>query len=507
MRRKERRFRGFILLAGILLALAIVVLGNKVVLHTSTDEYCASCHIHPQSTDSWKLSTHYDNKRGIRVHCVDCHLPPHGDRYLLEKARTGIRDIWAKWFRDPESMNWEAKSQIEYAKGHVFETSCIWCHQNNYPLGLSKEGREAHLYYERQAGELQCINCHITVGHYDPARQHAKNVDFGSSETGSAVLYTEPGVMVGFKDFTEYIPGSAVSFKMVAIPGGTFLMGSPVEEPFRNKDEGPEREVSISSFFMGRIEVSWDEYLTFFKKTGAQGKTADAYLNAATADVDAISGPTPPWGAPDQGWGKGKMPAITMTHHAAEVYCQWLSQITGKKYRLPTEAEWEYAARGGTSTPYFFGGDPRRYVSQGLRNRLFGVDTAGINTFVNYAENSTARSSPPGHRPENPFGLVNMLGNVAEFCSDWYAPDAYNLYPEGILSDPVGPSTGEEHVIRGGSYRDGADRVRCASRDYTRTKAWLKTDPQIPKSVWWYSDCTCVGFRVVCEYNEPMSSE
>ncbi len=507
MRRKSKRTGRLLFLSGIVIAALLIFLGNKAVISTSTDDFCASCHVHPHATQSWKLSTHYDNKHGIRVHCVDCHLPPHGEGYLVEKTRTGLRDVYGKLFKDPESFNWEAKSQIEYAKHHTFEVSCTHCHQNNFPLGLTAKGRDAHLYFEQQEGELHCINCHITVGHYDPDRLHAQNVEFGQSEVASSEIYTEPGIVDGFNDFTEYITGSTVSFEMKAIPGGNFQMGSLEDEPFRNEDEGPVKEVNVSPFFMARIEVSWDEYLSFFKQTGAQGKTTDNYLAVDQADVDAISGPTPPYGAPDQGWGKGEMPAITMTHQAAEVYCKWLSEITGKTYRLPTEAEWEYAARGGTTTPYFFEGDPKRYVRKGIRNKLFGVDTTGINGYVYYIENSRARSSGPELIKENPFGLVNMLGNVSEFCSDWYVDDAYSQYPEGALFNPAGPPTGEEYVIRGGSFVDDADRVRCASRDFTRKTSWLKSDPQIPKSIWWYSNCMHVGFRVVCEYNEPLTKE
>ena len=97
---------------------------------------------------------------------------------------------------------------------------------------------------------------------------------------------------------------------------------------------------------------------------------------------------------------------------------------------------------------------------------------------------------------ENPFGLKNMAGNVAEFCADYYAPNAYKT---GALVNPKGPTTGEEHVIRGGSFKSDAKDVRSAARDFTKTKAWLVTDPQMPKSVWWYSDCIDNGFRVVCE--------
>jgi len=507
MRLKRKKSGRLMLLSGMVVAAIVIFLGNMAVTKTSTDKFCASCHIHPHSTDSWKLSTHYDNKRGIRVHCVDCHLPPHGEGYLVEKVKTGLRDVWGKVFKDPESFNWEAKSQIEYAKTHSFEISCTHCHQNNYPLGLTADGRQAHLYYEQKEGDLHCINCHITVGHHDPDRKHAQNADFGVTEEIATEIYTEPGIIDGFNDFTEYIPGSGVSFEMVAIPGGTFKMGSAEDEPFRNENEGPVKEVTVNSMFMAKIEVSWDEYLTFFKQTGAEGNTKNSYLKVDQGDVDAISGPTPPYGAPDQGWGKGKLPSMSMTHHAAEVYCEWLTKITGKTYRLPTEAEWEYAARGGTTTPYFFEGDPKRYVKRGIRNKLFGVDTTGINSYINYSENSMARSVPPDNVFENPFGLVNMLGNVAEFCSDWYSADAYTQYPEGILTNPTGPLSGEEHVIRGGSYLDEADQVRCAFRDFTKSESWLKTDPQIPKSEWWYSDCFHVGFRVVCEYNETSVNE
>lgn len=486
---------------GLLLGLVLVFAGQTAVESTSTNAFCAACHVHPQATRSWKRSTHYDNLRGIQVHCVDCHLPPKGKGYLKEKIKIGIQDVWGKLFKDVESLDWEAKSRPDYAQKHTFEASCIHCHQNNFPLGLTDEGKEAHLYYSQHEEEIHCINCHIAVGHYSPDLIHAHNLDFGKEIKEVTNIYTEPGRMEGFSGFTEYITGSRISFDMIAISGGVFSLGSPPDEPLRSADEGPWREVLVDSFFMARLEVSWDEYLAFFKQTGSQGKTADAYLNEkAEGEVDAISGPTPPWGAPDQGWGKENMPAIMMTHHAAEVYCQWLSDITGKNYRLPTEAEWEYAARGGTRSPYYFEGNPERFTRTGLRQKLFGVDTAGIASHAIYAMNSRGKPARPGLTRPNPFGLVNMLGNVAEFCSDYYAPDAYAKLTGDPVNNPGGLTSGTEYVIRGGSYRDEADRVRCAARGQTRTKDWKKTDPQIPKSIWWYTDATHVGFRVVCDY-------
>ncbi|HEX2396241.1 MAG TPA: SUMF1/EgtB/PvdO family nonheme iron enzyme, partial [Bacteroidales bacterium] len=222
---------------------------------------------------------------------------------------------------------------------------------------------------------------------------------------------------------------------------------------------------------------------------------------ASDDETDAISGATPPYGQPDQGWGKGKRPAMSITYHAAETYCRWLSKVTGKNYRLPTEAEWEYACRGGTSGPYFFDGDPKKFERSGLRAKISKNDTTAINSYVVYAENSRAKTQEPGFVASNPFGLKNMLGNVGEFCSDWYQPDAYSQYKGGVVENPKGPASGTERVVRGGSYKDPASMVRSASRDYTKTESWLRTDPQMPKSIWWYSDCFFVGFRVVCEYD------
>lgn len=101
----------------------------------------------------------------------------------------------------------------------------------------------------------------------------------------------------------------------------------------------------------------------------------------------------------------------------------------------------------------------------------------------------------------NPFGLKNMLGNVMEYCSDRYAADAYSKIADGAL-DPKGPESGEEFVVRGGAYSDDASQVRCAARNHTRNEDWLRTDPQNPKSIWWYSDIKGIGFRVVCDVPE-----
>jgi formylglycine-generating enzyme required for sulfatase activity len=469
--------------------------------YTSTNESCEICHVHPHVFDSWKLSLHYDTPSGIHTDCVECHLPPKGQGYLKEKIIAAVRDVYGLVFKDSADYNWELKSTLEYAQNHVFKESCLDCHINLFPLTLTKDGQDAHLYYSQNEDELRCINCHLNVGHYDPNALHAVNVEFGSTGAEAKELFTEAAVINSHEDFTETIPKTSISFNMKAIPGGSFKIGSPEEEQLNKPDEWPQKEVKISPFFMAEIEVTWDEYLAFYGATAAEGRSTDTEGTRTETEVDAITGPTPPYGQPDQNWGLGNRPAITMTHHAAETYCKWLSHVTGKTYRLPTEAEWEYAARGKTETPFFFEGNPKDFSEKGFFGKLFGKSNDLINKYIIYAGNSQAKTETPDVVEPNPYGLKNMLGNAAEYCSDWYAEDAYEKLTDGTV-DPKGPSSGEEYVIRGGSFRSHVGEVRSASRDYTKTEDWLKTDPQMPKSEWWLSDCNFISFRVVCEFDE-----
>ncbi|HDL19194.1 MAG TPA: hypothetical protein ENH29_09075 [Bacteroidetes bacterium] len=491
---KSKLFIGFLL--GIITIFSI----HKAVDYTSSDPFCTSCHIHPHATVSWKRSTHYDNRNGIVVHCVECHLPTGGVSYYTEKMRLGLQDIFGVVFKEPSQFNWDEKSRLDHAVTYTYKESCLRCHQNLFPLTLSKKGEEAHLHYSQNPGQIRCINCHLYVGHYSEQAQQVGA--FGKTEKKPAGVYAKPAAMEKFENFTEFIPGSRVKFDMIAIPGGTFKMGSPPSEPYRDEDEGPVRTVQISPFWIGKVEVTWDEYEAFYRQTAAEGRTGTRRIYAQKVSTpDAITGATPPYGNPDQRWGKGARPAITMTHHAATVYCRWLSKVTGKKYRLPTEAEWEYACRGGTESSYFFPGDVKKFTGKRFLNKIVGVDTAVINRYVIYAENSKGKTAEPWQVKPNPCGLLNMSGNVWEFCSDWYSPQAYARNAgEKIVADPTGPKKGTGHVVRGGSFKSDAVDVRSAARDYTRHDDWLVTDPQIPKSIWWYSDCIDVGFRVVCEY-------
>ena len=494
-------------LAGLVLGFSLMIVFNTFWVRSSSSESCMSCHAHPESDASWKQSYHYNNGSGTKTDCAACHLPEKGTfRYAKAKARMGVKDIWSYLTKDLETIDWERKSELDYAQTIVYNESCKSCHVNLFPQGISDDGITAHLYYEENEEKLnlQCISCHLDAGHYNPNYQHGT---LNNAPKISGTIHEAAAVVTEFRNFTETVPGSTASISMIAVPGGEFIMGSPENEPLRKSDEGPQRKVKVSPFFMGEYEVTWDQFWAFYNETMSEGRTppSEIYANNTREDIDAVSGPTPPFGIPDQGWGMGDRPAITMTHYSAETFCQWLSLKTGRKYRLPTEAEWEYAARGGTSTPYFFEGNPKKLSNEGFLKSIFKADTTGINGYAVYVNNSGNRSQEPSKVKANPFGLKNMIGNVMEYCSDWYSENAYSSLQDGA-TDPKGPSEGTEYVVRGGLYSSDAADLRSAARSHTEHDAWLRTDPQNPKSIWWYSDIKGIGFRVVCEVPEGVQT-
>ena len=291
-----------LLFIGVFAGVVLVFSGYKVIKYTSTDEYCMSCHVHPDADASWKLSSHYNNSSGMHIHCVDCHLPPPEAgtfKYLWAKTTTGLKDLWGYYMKDSADFNWERRSQLDYAVNIVYNESCIACHPNLFPRTLSSEGALAHLYYEENAEklDLQCISCHLDVGHYNPNYKHERNMDLGmTANSGPAIMYDSATVVTRFENYTEYVPNTAVSFNMVAVQGGTYQMGSPKDEKYRKDDEGPVREVTVSPFVMREVEVTGDEFVAFFGETKTEGRMnqqTDVANNAAAIDVDGISGHTP----------------------------------------------------------------------------------------------------------------------------------------------------------------------------------------------------------------------
>ena len=240
----------WIMAFGALLGLAVLATINTVSTYTSTDKYCMSCHVHPWAEESWKLSSHHNNRTGVTVHCVECHLPPKGEGYLFAKAYHGAKDVYGKLFKDSAKINWEAKKLLENAKGFTYEASCIKCHQNLFPVTLSVNGSNAHLAYinAKEDPKPNCLNCHLNVGHFDKNAKHEHDTNFGVDAAASKELFAEATKVEKFANFTEKIPGTTVAFDMVAIPEGTFNMGSPDDEQLRKPDEGPVRKVKLSKF-------------------------------------------------------------------------------------------------------------------------------------------------------------------------------------------------------------------------------------------------------------------
>ncbi|MEA2707585.1 MAG: hypothetical protein QOF78_186, partial [Phycisphaerales bacterium] len=225
--------------------------------------------------------------------------------------------------------------------------------------------------------------------------------------------------------YAQAIPGTTVTIDMVPIPGGEFTPATGAA-------------VKIKPLFMSKCEIVWDAYDIFAFQM-------DMTDQQKAAGVDAKSRPSRPYGDQTHGFGRSKHPAIHITRHAAEQYCVWLNKKTGKTYRLPTEAEWEYACRAGsTTTP----------------------QASGLDAVAWYWDNAEDKTHPVGKKSPNGWGLHDMLGNVME----------YVIIP--------GAAADAKPTAAGGSYADEAKDVHCGARK-SQTADWNSTDPQNPKSKWW----------------------
>lgn len=293
------------------------------------------------------------------------------------------------------------------------------------------------------------------------------------------VLFQGMYSLKGQESYEEKLNGVDHNISMVSIEGGSFIMGSPKIQKGHFGDEGPQHEVNVSPFWMSKVEITWDLYSLFVSREWDQYQVDKSVDSEVSIDVDAVSGATTPYVEMSFGMGIDNYPAICMTQLAAIKFCEWLSAMTGHFYRLPTEAEWEYAARAGSSSAYSFGDN--------------------INVLGEYAwfeGNSNEKYQKVGTKKPNAWGLNDMHGNVAEWTLDQYVPSAYSKRKKGIenpqeVGDKVYPK-----VVRGGSWMDAPSRLRSAARRPS-SKNWKKRDPQIPKSKWWHTDAPFVGFRIV----------
>lgn len=320
-----------------------------------------------------------------------------------------------------------------------------------------------------------------------------------SAPQGQRSVAVDQGFMVGY---LETIPGTDVTFEMTPISAGTFFLGSPDAETERNVDEGPQARVRVSPFWIGTCEISWAEYHAYmamyeaFKSLNELRGNAEQleslaaarkFLEQESLEVDGVTCPTPlydpsftyyPGEEPEQ-------PAVTMTQFAAKQYTKWLSGITGQQYRLPTEAEWEYAARAGSEGAY-----------------SFGEATRELGDFAWYVGNSDEETHPVGTKRPNAWGLHDMHGNAAEWVLDGYVADHYTHLQEKLLdaSEAIAwPTRSYPRVIRGGCWFDKPAQCRSAARHKSEGRRWNISDPSLPKSPWWFTEdpATGVGFRIV----------
>lgn len=257
---------------------------------------------------------------------------------------------------------------------------------------------------------------------------------FAAPKPAKPAAPAKPAPAKKLDPYTETIPGTLVKFDMVVIPAGEISIADPAKK-------GAARKVRIEPFWIGKTEVTWDEYDVFVLRLDEP--------DAPPAGKDAVSHPSKPYGAADRGYGHKGYPVINVTCHGAEQYCKWLSAKTGRKYRLPTEAEWEYACRASKPEP--------------TKEQLEGL-----------AWFWEEKTQPVGKKSANAWGAFDMLGNVAEWCT-------------GLDGKPV---------VCGGSWQDMAKDVRPSARQ-SPDPQWQATDPQNPKSRWWLSDGPFIGFRVV----------
>lgn len=272
--------------------------------------------------------------------------------------------------------------------------------------------------------------------------------------------------------YEQKLPNTTVSFKMVSVPGGKFSIGN--SNPTAERDEAPQKEIELSPFWIAEHEVTFAEWDLYFKDmTLPQSKVIDGVTRATPQYIDLT-------------WGMGRdddQPTNSMSQQAAMMYCKWLYSKTGFFYRLPTEAEWEYACKAGGTT-------------------ATDLKTSGD---LGYSkENSGAKYHRVKQKKANAWGLYDMLGNLSEWTIDQYDAVYYqNINAKDPMTTP-GPKY--PRTVRGGSYLDEGTKCTCSNR-IPSDASWNKRDPQIPKSRWWLTDGMFVGFRVVRPSKQPTKEE
>lgn len=288
-----------------------------------------------------------------------------------------------------------------------------------------------------------------------------------------------------FVSYSQKLEGTGLSFTLEAIPGGEFVMGN---DNSSHADEKPAHSVKVAPFYMSTYEVTWDLYEPFIYKDFEIARSTDGNI---PSNVDAVTRPTKPYLDMTFGMGKEGFPAVGMTQYNAIQFCKWLYERTGVFYRLPTEAEWEYACRAGTETNYFF-----------------GDESDELGEYAWYEDNAEGKTATVGKKKPNPFGLYDILGNVAEWTYDQYDSDYYSSFDlSKVAENPISiPTKLYPHSVRGGSFWHSADELTSSKRDFS-DPSWKQLDPQIPKSNWWFPEAPFVGVRLVRPLDTPSVEE
>ncbi|HYE33430.1 MAG TPA: SUMF1/EgtB/PvdO family nonheme iron enzyme [Methylomirabilota bacterium] len=476
----------------------------------------------------------------ILPHDHDDIMPPKGEK--LTKVQTDLLKNWiqqgAEW---PESEKLVQVKRIDFVRDiqPILETSCVACHKEGHDEGglridteelALKSGDSGPSIIPGRASESSFWKLTVLPADHDdlmppkskggplPKEQTdliKEWIDQGAlwpdgvklvQKAKAAVAGGEsPELVKSIHDFIvktsgqdkpgaaykQLIPGTEVSFEMLPIPGGEYTIGSPSSEAGRKEDEGPQKKIKIEPFWMGKTEITWNEYELFqFPDQEKKIRERRSLKGINDPVADLVTRPTTPYVEMSFGMGKDGYPAISMTQHAANTYCKWLSAKTGQFYRLPTEAEWEYACRAGTTTAFSFGDDPEK-----------------LGEHAWFVGNSEFKYQKVGVKAPNPWGLHDMHGNVAEWCLDQYLPDAYQKFTEAVTTTPWQKATQPyPHVVRGGSWNDDPELLRSAARNAS-DPSWKMQDPQLPKSIWYLTDAQFLGFRVVRPVKIPTAEE
>lgn len=281
----------------------------------------------------------------------------------------------------------------------------------------------------------------------------------------------------GFDKYSLNVPNSKETIQFVPVKGAEFQMGSN-----NNTDEKPIHTAKVSDFWMSTHEITWQQYDLFVRRE-KENEQLTSKENLIALGIDGITSATQPYTDMSFGMGRDNYPAVNVTHYAAISYCKWLSALTGEFYRLPTEREWEFAAKGGQHS------DSETLLSN-------------LGEYAWHKGNSSSQYHQVGKKKPNTLGLFDILGNVAEWTMDGYAPyettarDDFWQIPRSLYP----------RVARGGSWMDEPSKVTPTIRIQSKPQ-WKIRDPQLPKSRWWHTNAPFIGFRIVRPRNQPSPEE